>query len=226
MGRVADALMRAAAQVSGSEKPPAEHRAEEAETLFVSAWDLERLTAKRSSAVGRPVDGDVFGGLTPIPAVDGQTAATPAVGKLAPSVQLESQLALGWPHPFAAEVSEKFVVMRETSAAAVEQYRRLGAALLQAQLQRGVKTVMVASAIAGEGKTLTAANVALTLSESHRKRVLLIDTALRQPRIHQLFQVSAGAGLNGCLRSAGRGRRWQHGIRYALISWRMAYPSR
>ena len=33
-----------------------------------------------------------------------------------------------------------------------------------------------------EGKTLTAANLALTLSESYKRRVLLIDADLRRPR--------------------------------------------
>ena len=46
---------------------------------------------------------------------------------------------------------------------------------------------MVASAVAGEGKTLTASNLALTFSESYQKRVLLIDADLRRPALHQVF---------------------------------------
>jgi len=44
--------------------------------------------------------------------------------------------------------------------------RRLAAVLHQAQVDRGIKGLMVASAYSGEGKTLTAANLAWTLSES------------------------------------------------------------
>src|SRR5437870_603261 len=45
------------------------------------------------------------------------------------------------------------------SPISIEQYRRLAAVLHQAQVDRGIKSVMVTSAFAGEGKTLTAANL-------------------------------------------------------------------
>ena len=79
-------------------------------------------------------------------------------------------------------VAEKLVVDPRMPAGSREQYRRLAAILHDAQAASGLKVVMVASAVAGEGKTLTAANLALTLSESYRKRVLLIDADLRRPR--------------------------------------------
>ena len=41
----------------------------------------------------------------------------------------------------------------------------------------------------GEGKTLTATNLALTLSESYKRQVLLIDADLRRPSVHEMFQV-------------------------------------
>jgi capsular exopolysaccharide synthesis family protein len=55
---------------------------------------------------------------------------------------------------------------------------------------------MFASAVAGEGKTLTAANVALTLSASYRKRVLLVDGDLRRPALHSLFRLDTTNGLS------------------------------
>ena len=54
---------------------------------------------------------------------------------------------------------------------------------------------MVASAVAGEGKTLTAANLALTFSESYQKRVLLIDGDLRRPTLHSVFRLETTSGL-------------------------------
>jgi capsular exopolysaccharide synthesis family protein len=76
------------------------------------------------------------------------------------------------------------------------QYRRLAAVLDEAQVDRGVKTVMIASAVAGEGRTLTAANLALTLSESSdSRRVLLIDADLRHPSLHQVFSTPNRSGL-------------------------------
>jgi Mrp family chromosome partitioning ATPase len=62
---------------------------------------------------------------------------------------------------------------------------------------------MVTSALVGEGKTLTATNLALTLSESYKKKVLLIDADLRRPWLHELFQVPNLTGLND-----GLNARW------------------
>jgi capsular exopolysaccharide synthesis family protein len=77
----------------------------------------------------------------------------------------------------------------------VEEYRKLAATLHHAQGVHGLKTVMVSSAAAGEGKTLTSVNLALTLSESYRRQVLLIDCDLRKPSVHEIFQVQNTAGL-------------------------------
>jgi capsular exopolysaccharide synthesis family protein len=80
-----------------------------------------------------------------------------------------------------------------------EQYRRLAAALHQGQAATGLKVVMISSAVAGEGKTLTASNVALTLSESYRQSVLLIDADLRRPALHSFFGLNATSGLGELL---------------------------
>jgi protein-tyrosine kinase len=101
----------------------------------------------------------------------------------------------------AAGVAEKVVVDAETNPASVEQYRRLAAVLHHAQNERGLKVIMVTSALPGEGKTLTASNLALTLSESYQRRVLLVDADLRRPSIHQLFALPSLAGLSDGLRS-------------------------
>ena len=83
-----------------------------------------------------------------------------------------------------------------------EQYRRLAAALHQSQVERGINKVMVASAVAGEGKTLTALNLAVTLSESYLRRVVLVDADLRCPRIHELLDSAPIHGLNEALKAA------------------------
>jgi capsular exopolysaccharide synthesis family protein len=86
----------------------------------------------------------------------------------------------------------------------VEEYRRLSATLHQIQLERGLKRVMVTSACAGEGKTLTAANLSLTLSESYRRRVLLVDADLRRPSLAALLHAPGGSGLSDWLRTDDR----------------------
>jgi protein-tyrosine kinase len=68
-------------------------------------------------------------------------------------------------------------------------------------MESGLKTLMVTSAMPREGKTLTVTNLALTLSESYRRRVLLIDADLRRASIHQVLRLPNTVGLSEALRS-------------------------
>jgi protein-tyrosine kinase len=88
------------------------------------------------------------------------------------------------------------------NAVSLEQYRRLAAALHEAQAESGLKTVMLTSAAPDEGKTLTAVNLALTLSESYARRVLLIDADLRGPCVHSVLNVPNRRGLSDTLADA------------------------
>ena len=92
-------------------------------------------------------------------------------------------------------LAEKVVVDQNMAHLSREQYRRLAAVLHDAQGNSGIRVVMVASAVPGEGKTLTSTNVALTLSDSYRRRVLLIDADLRKPTLHEVFRLNTTSGL-------------------------------
>src|SRR5207248_5462846 len=74
--------------------------------------------------------------------------------------------------------------------------RRLAARLLMARAEKGTQLVMVTSAFPAEGKTLTSSSLALTLSESYKRDVLLVDGDLRRPTIHELFRLPNVSGLN------------------------------
>jgi capsular exopolysaccharide synthesis family protein len=89
----------------------------------------------------------------------------------------------------------KLVASGEILPVAIEQYRRLAAVLHDLRLQNGPKTLTVSSSTLHEGKTLTIANLALTLSESYHQRVLLIDADLRRPSLHEIFGIANGPGL-------------------------------
>lgn len=113
---------------------------------------------------------------------------------------------------FNADERRKVVVGIGVDHAVIEQYRHLAAALHHAQAERGIRSIMVTSALASEGKTLTAANLVLTLSESYQRRVLLIDADLRRPRIQEMFGLRAGEGLTDSLVGAGGGRLPVHQV--------------
>lgn len=95
----------------------------------------------------------------------------------------------------------KLVVEGARDPVSVEQYRRLAATLHDAQVEKGLKTVMVTSAVPREGKTLTVVNLALTLSESYGRRVLLVDADLRRPTIHEVLDLPNHRGLSDVLAS-------------------------
>lgn len=101
----------------------------------------------------------------------------------------------------APQAGEKSILSPDTGHDSIEQYRRLAARLHLAQAEHGIKVVMIASALPGEGKTLTATNLALTLSESYQRNVLLIDGDLRRPSMHEMFRIPNVSGLNDGIRS-------------------------
>jgi len=97
-----------------------------------------------------------------------------------------------------ADLEARLVTLASGSVS-LEQYRRLAAVLHDVQLQQGLKTLMLTSALPGEGKTLTIVNLALTLSESYGRRVLIIDADLRWPSVHKVLGVENSAGLSEAL---------------------------
>jgi protein-tyrosine kinase len=103
-------------------------------------------------------------------------------------------------YPFGRKGVGKVIVGAQANPGLVEQYRRLGAALHHHQLSTGARTLMVTSAAASEGKTLTATNLALTLSHSYQRRVLLIDADLRRPSVHEILRLPNSVGLSDSLR--------------------------
>ena len=100
--------------------------------------------------------------------------------------------------PDSADLHARLVTSRSSSVA-LEQYRKLAAVLHEHQSQSQLKTVMITSALPRDGKTLTVVNVALTLSESYARRVLMIDADLRCPSLHTVLDLPNERGLNDAL---------------------------
>jgi protein-tyrosine kinase len=101
---------------------------------------------------------------------------------------------------FSKDVVEK-VAIGNIPRVSLEQYRKLASTLHQTQIERNIHVIMMTSAMSREGKSLTSTNVALTLADSFRRSVLLIDADLRHPCLHELFQVPNAAGLSDALKA-------------------------
>jgi protein-tyrosine kinase len=85
---------------------------------------------------------------------------------------------------------------------AAEQYRSLRTRIKRAENGRAVRAIVVTSPNKGDGKSLTAANLALTMAQEFQQRVLLIDADLRRPSVHRLFGIPEGPGLADILKGA------------------------
>ena len=79
-----------------------------------------------------------------------------------------------------------------------ESFNALRTTLMLASAESPPKRILVTSSIAGEGKTTTAINLALTMAKAEA-RVLLVDADLRKPSIHKIFKLRNRSGLSNYL---------------------------
>jgi protein-tyrosine kinase len=101
-------------------------------------------------------------------------------------------------HP---EIKNPFLVTANgKNSPAAEQYRKLKSSIVKlAQLGRFDKSLMVTSAIGGEGKTLTSLNLAISLAQEFDHTVLLIEADIRRPTILRYLDMEASMGLTDCV---------------------------
>jgi polysaccharide biosynthesis transport protein len=90
------------------------------------------------------------------------------------------------------------VTLEQPNSPAAESYRTLRTRMARLASQLDINSVMVVSAGVGEGKSTTAANLAVVLAETG-KDVLLVSADLRRPRVHQFFGLSNKTGLSNLL---------------------------
>jgi capsular exopolysaccharide synthesis family protein len=86
------------------------------------------------------------------------------------------------------------VMLDDPHGPEAEAFRILRANLEFANIDRSARVVMVTGAVDGEGRSLTAANLAIAVALAGR-RVVLVDLDLRHPSLHRLFGLEGRAGL-------------------------------
>lgn len=87
------------------------------------------------------------------------------------------------------------IAATEPQSSAAEEYRNLRTRIAQSATGRAMRTIAITSATKGDGKSVSAANLALTIAQEFQRRTVLVDADLRHPRIHQLLGLSDGIGL-------------------------------
>jgi len=104
----------------------------------------------------------------------------------------------------------KIIQQNDRRHAFVESYRNLRSSLLYMATEgKRAKTILITSAIPGDGKSMTAANLAITMAQAG-SNVLLVDADLRKGHLHTRFGVAPGeVGFTEVL---SQGADWRHAI--------------
>lgn len=90
---------------------------------------------------------------------------------------------------------DALITIRHPRSPTAEDYRTLRTNLRYAGIENPGGTLLVTSANPSEGKTTTAANLAVAIAQSG-KRVILIDADMRRPSMHRLFNLDGSRGLS------------------------------
>jgi succinoglycan biosynthesis transport protein ExoP len=90
--------------------------------------------------------------------------------------------------------SGSVIAVTQPDSAAAEAYKALRVRTIHAAEGQGIKSLLVTSAVAGEGKTSTVANLGVALAQAGRS-VVLMSADLRRPRLHEYFPGESEAGL-------------------------------
>jgi len=92
------------------------------------------------------------------------------------------------------------VTVNDPNTQAAEEYRKLKSVIVKMTKEGSfLNMLMVTSSIGGEGKSLTAINLALSLAQEFDHTVLLVDADIRKPTIHSYLGIENSAGLTDCL---------------------------
>lgn len=91
----------------------------------------------------------------------------------------------------------------QEDAPELDYYKVLRTQLIQRTQAKGWNTIMITSSRPGEGKTVTAINLAMTIAKAYSQTVLLMDCDLRQQKIYRYLGIAGEKGIidhlsNGC----------------------------
>ena len=96
-------------------------------------------------------------------------------------------------------VAEELCVVTDPASALAENYRRLRQSIESLNPDGAPRTLMMASALPGEGKTVSSLNLALTLVERPRTSVLVLEADMRRPALERYLGLQRTQGLSELL---------------------------
>ena len=96
----------------------------------------------------------------------------------------------------AGVLDPNLIVLTRTQSIEAEQFKMLRSSILFPREGQPPRTIMVTSAMPGEGKTFVAGNLAISIAQSINEHVLLMDCDLRLPDVHTRFGYGPVKGLS------------------------------
>ena len=96
-------------------------------------------------------------------------------------------------------VNLHLVAITDPKSAFTEEYRDLRTSLLQKSKKQRLKTIAIASVAPGEGKSVTALNLAWLLAQTEGIRALVIDGDMRRPSLCRYLGIDEEPGLSELL---------------------------
>ncbi|NNJ11848.1 CpsD/CapB family tyrosine-protein kinase [Chloroflexales bacterium ZM16-3] len=97
-----------------------------------------------------------------------------------------------------ASPERTLITLRDPGSAAAEAYRTLRTNIQFSSIDRPLKTLLITSTAPDEGKSISLANLAVTMAQAEQ-RVLMVDCDLRRPSLHSIFGLSNEQGLTSAI---------------------------
>ncbi|HTP67096.1 MAG TPA: AAA family ATPase [Geobacteraceae bacterium] len=150
--------------------PAKEHVAMEVKPAPIEQQAAEERRPVREASPARPLDHEKMGYVSPAYTISRSVTLNPQV--------MVANRCVGFQH----------------DSPELEYYKVLRTRILQ-RSKGGGSTVMVTSAFPGEGKTLTAINLAFTFAKEYRQTALLVDCDLKRQQVHKVLGFPSEKGL-------------------------------
>ncbi|MGF9964002.1 CpsD/CapB family tyrosine-protein kinase [Bacillus rhizoplanae] len=121
------------------------------------------------------------------------------------------------------ESRRKLIAHHEPKSQIAEQYRNIRTNIQFTSVDSDIRSIVVTSSGAGEGKTTTISNLA-TVFGQQGKQVLLIDADMRKPKLHEMFRIDNQFGLTNVLSRQASLERCIHKTEVENVSFLPAGP--
>jgi capsular exopolysaccharide synthesis family protein len=153
--------------------------------------DVEALSDRRSRFAWNP-------GEELLPAAIERAMPTPAATPAGPQGD-DATRAIAARPVFGTRLDRDMVAALAPFSPAAEQFRTLRTRIAQVEQAGPRRVLLVTSPGSGDGKTVTVANLGLTMAQEFQRQVLLIDGDLRNARLHECLGIPREPGLTDVL---------------------------